>query len=196
MAKHAYQKFRPRKDENGNYKVKNCDICGKPLVAGEQYVQVWNYYNVWNLHTKCYQESPRSRFETSEYLGRLYDLQDDFAKGHVDIENLLSELEDIQYELQDRLDAMPEQLQYSNSGEILQERIDNIDYAKSDIEQLQSDLEEIEERTYEEYVEEFKSEHEEDEWEEMDSEDDWESNKQDEIDNINNEVADKLGELG
>ena len=43
---------------------------------------------------------------------------------------------------------------------------------------------------------EFKSENEESEWENMDSEDDWESNKQDELDSIMNDVADKLGELG
>ena len=196
MARFKTKVFRPRKDENGNYKEKLCAVCGKPLTPGQPYMNVWNYYNDWSMHTDCYRQVPRSRWETSEYLGRIYDLQDDFAKGPVDIENVLSELDDIQYELQDKLDAMPYQLQDSDSGQLLQERIDNIDYAKSDIESLQSDYDEINERTYEEYVDEFKADNEESEWENIDSEDDWESNKQEELDNINNEVADKLSDLG
>jgi hypothetical protein len=49
------------------------------------------------------------------------------------------ELETIQSDCQESLDNMPEQLQYAPTGELLQERIDAIDSAMSDVEGVEPD---------------------------------------------------------
>lgn len=80
----------------------------------------------------------RSQLTQSDFLGQLYDLQDDMDKrfsGLLTEEEIQSELDtlkdDIQNlldEVQERFDGMPDQLrENSSSGEILQERIDALD---------------------------------------------------------------------
>lgn len=182
MAKSRMKVFRPRKDENGEYKVKLCAVCGEPLTPGEQYMNVWNFYNDYSMHCDCYRKSPRSRWETSEYIGRIYDIQDNFRIE--EIEGTISDLEDLKGELEDRLYAMPEQLQYAQSGELLQERIDNLDSAISDLETIQYDYEEIRDREYDE-----------DAKEEFSTEEEFEENKQSELEDKESEASDILSNL-
>ena len=62
------------------------------------------------------------------------------------IEDIVSELQNIMDEQQERLDSMPEQLQESSSsGEMLRERIDNLESAISELEGIDTEVEITEE---------------------------------------------------
>jgi hypothetical protein len=68
----------------------------------------------------------RSQLTLSDFLGQAYDL-DDAVQEAPDIDTLRALADDIRslgQEQQEKLDNMPEQLQYAASGELLQERID------------------------------------------------------------------------
>lgn len=178
MAKSCIQKLRQRKDKEGNPIVKKCDICGEPLIVGEEYKSVWNYNNGWDMHIECYNKCPRSRWETSEYRGQVYDIQDSFDRE--DIDGLLSQLEDLKSEQEDKLENIPEQLRY---GSAVQERFDALEDAISNIESLKDELEEIQNREYGDYTDEF------------DSEEEFEDNKESEIEDKISEIEDSLSEI-
>ena len=57
-------------------------------------------------------------------------------------EGILSEIETLKDEVQERLDNMPEQLQYAPTGELLQERIDALDEWYSELESIECDIDE------------------------------------------------------
>ena len=88
----------------------------------------------------------RSDTTTSDYLSTLWDMIDTFDRRITGCtipsefesirDDLVSELEDLRDETQDRLDNMPESLQYSPTGELLQERIDRLEDAISDLEDI------------------------------------------------------------
>ena len=177
MARTSVQKLRQRKDKEGNPIVKKCDICGEPLIVGEQYKSVWNFYNSWDMHLGCYNKCPRSKWETSEYRGAVLDIIDNFDIDNLD--SVISDIENLKDETQDKLDNMPEQLQYSNSGEILQERIDNMDSIISDLETLRDEYEEIQNR----------------EMEEDDDEDEFNNEKENDLEDKKSEIEDKISEL-
>ena len=177
MARTSVQKLRQRKDKEGNPIVKKCDICGEPLIVGEQYKSVWNFYNSWDMHIACYNKCPRSKWETSEYRGAVLDIIDNFDIDNLD--SVISDIENLRDETQDKLDNMPEQLQYSNSGEILQERIDNMDSIISDLETLRDEYEEIQNR----------------EMEEDDDEDEFNDEKESDLEDKKSEIEDKISEL-
>lgn len=96
------------------------------------------------------------------------------------IEEVKSELESLRDEVQERLDNMPEQLQECSSGEILQERIDNLDDIINEFDCLDLDFES--EFTEEDDRDTMSDE----EWEEqLDNEkEEWVANKIDEISSI------------
>ena len=84
----------------------------------------------------------QSQLTQSAYLGTVYSIMeevegwsgsdiDDFESFQEDV---VSQLQDLQGETQDSLDNMPESLQYSPTGELLQERIDGLDSAESEVE--------------------------------------------------------------
>lgn len=177
MARTSVQKLRQRKDKEGNPIVKKCDICGEPLIVGEQYKSVWNFYNSWDMHLGCYNKCPRSKWETSEYRGAVLDIIDNFDIDNLD--SVISDIENLKDETQDKLDNMPEQLQYSNSGEILQERIYNMDSIISDLETLRDEYEEIQNR----------------EMEEDDDEDEFNEEKENDLEDKKSEIEDKISEL-
>lgn len=177
MARTSVQKLRQRKDKEGNPIVKKCDICGEPLIVAEQYKSVWNFYNSWDMHLECYNKCPRSKWETSEYRGAVLDIIDNFDIDNLD--SVISDIENLKDETQDKLDNMPEQLQYSNSGEILQERIDNMDSIISDLETLRDEYEEIQNR----------------EMEEDDDEDEFNDEKENDLEDKKSEIEDKISEL-
>jgi len=86
----------------------------------------------------------QSQLTQSAYFGTLYSIQEEVEgytlEEHSDWEGMLDDikgqLEELQSETQDSLDNMPEQLQYAPTGELLQERIDALDSAISDIDCL------------------------------------------------------------
>ena len=97
-----------------------------------------------------------SQLTQSAYYGTLYAIQEEIeATGLSDVddwesltENVTSQLEDLGQETQESLDNMPESLQYSPTGELLQERIDAVDGAISEIECIQ-EPDDFEEEDYE-----------------------------------------------
>jgi len=181
MAKSSIQTLRQRKDKEGNPIVKKCDICGEPLIVGEKYKSVWNYYNSWDMHLGCYNKCPRSRWESSEYRGQVYDIQDSFDRE--DVDGLLSQLEDLKSEQEDKLENIPEQLRDGNAGSTIQERIDAIDDAISNIESLRDDMDEIRNYEYEDYKDEYETE------------EDFESFKESELDDKASEIEDELSNI-
>lgn len=81
-------------------------------------------------------EKPRrSQLTQSDFLSQLYELEDEIAEAAPespeDLESLRDEwvqrIEDLRDECQEKLDNMPEQLQESDSGQLLQERIDALE---------------------------------------------------------------------
>ena len=97
-----------------------------------------------------------SQLTQSAYFGTLYSLletiEDTGLSDPDDWESLVddvkSQLEDLGQETQDSLDNMPESLQYSPTGELLQERVDAVESAVSDIECI-DEPDDFEEEDYE-----------------------------------------------
>ena len=132
MAKMYMQKAR---------KEYTCSKCGAKINVGEQYYKIEAMYS--RTKYRCCKCKPqRSELTSSEYLSWLYDLQDNLAERYdlrsEDVKDeLYSEIESQRDELQDRLDNMPEQLQYAPTGEMLQERIDSLENALDELDGLE-----------------------------------------------------------
>jgi hypothetical protein len=82
-----------------------------------------------------------SQLTQSAYFGTLYSMQEEIedwsGETYDDFESLkediTSQIDDLRSETQDSLDNMPDQLQYSPTGELLQERVDALDSAESEL---------------------------------------------------------------
>lgn len=181
MAKSSFQKLRQRKDKEGNPIVKKCDVCGEPLIVGEQYRSVWNYYHQWDMHCECYHKCPRSRWETSEYRGQVYDIQDAFDRDN--IEGTIYDLESLRDELEEKLDNIPEQLRDADAGCTLQERMDAVDEVIDTLNEMNDDIQDIESWEYEDYKEDYETE------------EDFEDYKEQEIEDRVSEAEDALSNL-
>ncbi len=120
-----------------------CSKCQKTISPGETYKKITAMYSKPRIVCNdC--KVPRSELTSSEYLAWLYDLQDTFEiNDESDVESLSEELENQVSELQDRFDNIPESLQDGDAGTLLQERIDTLESAISDLEQI--DFDDIEE---------------------------------------------------
>lgn len=118
--------------------------------AGESYYK-WSFMYGGDHYSK---EKPRaSRLTQSEFLSQYYGFQEsieDFSPESAEdienfVDNLKEEMESLRDECQDKLDNMPEQLQSAPSGEMLQERIDDLDNLVSELDGIDCDYEELEE---------------------------------------------------
>lgn len=123
-----------------NY-VKNArkDYPEAGIKAGEDYY--W-----WKFRFGSIQRSkikpPRSRLTQSAYFGAVYDLQDNFGLDNglnpddlqSEIEETVNSISEIRDECESSLDNMPESLRDSDSGTLLQERIEACDSAISELE--------------------------------------------------------------
>ena len=88
---------------------------------------------------------PRSRLTQSEFFGTLWSLEDSF-EGADTAEELATQIEDFRQALEELRDAqeekkdnMPESLQESTTGELLQERYDGLEEWINGIEGLDTD---------------------------------------------------------
>lgn len=90
-----------------------------------------------------------SQLTRSEYLGTLYSIQEripEFSEmtEASDVESLAEELKDelqcLCDETQEKHDNMPEQLQDSDSGMLLQERVDNLENVINEFDSLDFDV--------------------------------------------------------
>lgn len=124
-------------------KEHKCNKCGKVIPVGSKY-----YKGSINFHpdiircTDCKLE--HWEVTTSDYqlqVGEIvYRWQENYGIDECTADNIASDLECIKDELQDKLDNMPEQLQDSDTGILLQERIDSLDSAIDELNNVDIDM--------------------------------------------------------
>lgn len=118
-----------------------CGKCGKKITTGEKYYRGSRNFckhdtiRCSSCGLKAYELS------TSEYTQRTGYLMDKWIEEYKDspdiLDDTIAELEDLKSSREENLENIPENLrETSSSGEILQEQIDNIDNALSDLEAL------------------------------------------------------------
>lgn len=172
-----------------------CSKCGKVIPAGSRYYKgEINFGPTIIRCTECGLE--HWEVTTSDYQLRageiVYRWRENYDTSEDGIASIVSDLEELRDELQDRLDNMPEGLQEGDIGQLLQERIDALDSAISDLESIDidtiqedalsdyrsdldfeeddSDLDEDSLQDYSDVEEYLKSKDREDDWTELESE--------------------------
>jgi hypothetical protein len=127
------------------------------IAKGESYYW-WQFLKSPKQYSKT---SPRaSQLTQSSYLCDLYGIVEqieDFSTDTADelsefAENIKSNLEDLRDTTQESLDNMPENLQYSPTAELLQERIDSLENGISEIESIDLEYEEKDEDELKELI--------------------------------------------
>ncbi len=149
--------------------------------VGESYY-TWCFYGGQPIYSKT--QPRQSQLTNNQFKQELYTIQEsveDFSPEDTDdvsvfVEELISNLENLRDTCQESLDNIPEQLQEGNSGQILQERIENLDDVISNLENIDT---------------EFSSELDESEKDGM-SQEEWERQEEDEKEQW---IADKIGEI-
>jgi len=127
MAKLTRQKAR---------KEYECCKCKKTISKGEIYQKITEMYSKPKIVCNNCVVS-RSELTSSEYLSWLYELQDTFRFYSSDeVDELIGYLEDQKSELEEKLYNIPEQFQNGEPASILEDRIDGLDEAISQLEQL------------------------------------------------------------
>lgn len=130
--------------------------------VGESY-WTWCFYGGSPIYSK---ERPRpSQLTQNWFKQELYCIQEkieDFEPEDVEdvatfIDEIRDDAESLKDECQEHLDNMPEQLQDSDSGQTLQERIDNLDSVIGDIDnfnsEFESEIEKEDDETDDEFLE-------------------------------------------
>jgi hypothetical protein len=120
------------------------------IAKGESYYW-WQFKNGGKHFSKT--EPKPSQLTQSSYLSQLYSIQErinEFETSNVeDLENFVDELkgdlETLRDDTSDSLDNMPENLKTSPTGELLQERIDNLENAISEFENIDTSYDEPDE---------------------------------------------------
>lgn len=149
--------------------------------AGEGY-WTWCFYGGEPIYSKT--QPRQSQLTNNPFKRELYTIQEsveDFSPEDPDevgvfVEELISNLEELRDTCQESLDNIPEQLQEGNAGQILQERIENLDDVISNLESIDT---------------EFSSELDESEKDDMNQEE-WERQEEEEKQQW---IADKIGEI-
>lgn len=170
-----------------------CTKCGDKIKVGDPYVW-WKFQFGPRLvrcaKAECYPKP--SDLTRSEFLGQLYDLQarDIDGESVEDLESikdeLVSDLDSMRSDCEDKRSNMPEQLQDSDTGNLLQERIDALENAVSELEAIDfaPDLEPEPEQKKDEKDEAFNERHTE-----------WEQAKDEALDAIRTEISDALNNI-
>lgn len=106
----------------------------------------------------------RSQLTRSDFLATVLNLEDNFTLDRENpqstIDDFVTELENLRDECQEKFDNMPEQLQEtSGSGQTLQERIDSLEEWTSELESVDTEVdEELSEEEKGERLDEIESE--------------------------------------
>lgn len=146
-----YQVKKTRKDQG------NCEKCGVAIKKGDPY-RYWEF-RFGGRHVRCMKpecDPKPSDLTNSPFLSTLASIQEttfdadnleDLESARDDVKGQLEELRD---ETQGSLDNMPEGLQQGDTGQLLQERIDALEEAINELDNMDfsSDVEEREEATY------------------------------------------------
>lgn len=128
-----------------------CSKCGEVIPIGSAYYRgKLNFAHDIIRCSKC--RLQRWEVTTSDYklsVGNIvYNWREDFGVSEDVIEQIADELESIRDDLQDRLDNMPEGLQEGDAGQILQDRIDCLEYAidelyNIDVDDIKSEIADV-----------------------------------------------------
>lgn len=119
-----------------------CSKCGTNIKVGEEYVKGTPFRMKPIIRCKACGLRPWE-LSSSNYIqtvGSICDFwQDNYGIGEDTAQSIADELSNLRDELQDNLDNMPEGLQEGDTGQLLQERIDNLDSAICDLESIDYD---------------------------------------------------------
>lgn len=158
-----------------------CSKCGKEIAVGEEYLKATPYHSTPIIRcVKCGLKS----YETSgsqyvQDIGSIVeDWQESFGTSDGVTDEIISSLEEIRDYTQESLDNMPEQLQEGDTGCMLQDRVDCIESAISDLEQIS--YEDLKEELRDEAVSNI-GEYDSNTW---DDEDQWEEEVAEELDHL------------
>lgn len=122
------------------------DVPNSDIKKGESY-----YWWQFRFGTKQVSRTPpkQSQLTQSEFLGNIYGIQERIEELTTDcefeteVEDLISELETLRDECEDKRSNMPDQLQDSDSGEMLQNRVDSVQEMIDELEGIDCSIEEI-----------------------------------------------------
>jgi hypothetical protein len=113
------------------------------IAVGDSYYW-WKFRHGGKHYSK--ERPKRSQLTQSDFYSRMYDLEDDVigsAEANDSLpgvrDDVVSQLEEIRDECEEKRDNMPEQLQDSDTGTMLQERYDALDGAVQEFEALELD---------------------------------------------------------
>ena len=126
-------------------KENTCGRCRKKIEVGQPYLRGdLNFARPVIRCCKCGLEP--WEVTTSDYqlsVGEVvYRWQENYEVTEEGRDSMVCDLESIRDDLQDRLDNMPEGLQQGDTGQLLQDRIDQLDAAISDLENIDFDEDE------------------------------------------------------
>ncbi len=113
------------------------------IKKGETYYH-WSFKNGGKYKSKSYPR--RSQLTRSEFYGQLYDIEDAIGALSADesladeVNSIASDLRSLGEECADRLSNMPDSLQYSSTGELLQERADECESKADELENIASEI--------------------------------------------------------
>lgn len=121
-----------------------CGRCRKVIPVGSSYFRGdLNFSKPVIRCTECGLEG--WEVTTSEYqlsVGEIvYRWSNNYDADEAGRDNLVEDLENIKSEVEDRFDAMPDSLQYGDTGMLLQERIDGLDAAINELYEIDFDEE-------------------------------------------------------
>lgn len=127
---------------NKSRKETKCMKCGNIIPVGSKYYRgELNFSRDIIRCETCKLEG--WEVTTSDYQLRVgaivYQWRESYDLSITGVEEIVSELEDIRDDLQDRLDNMPEGLQQGETGQLLQDRIDNLDSVIDELNSIDED---------------------------------------------------------
>ena len=116
-----------------------CSLCSKEIATGEPYY--WWQFAFAPKSIRCDNHPPKPKDLTrSAFWGTLLGIQEEDFSGAEDTDaveslrdDVVSQLEDLKSEIEGNLSNMPDSLQQGSTGELLQERIDALDEAISNL---------------------------------------------------------------
>jgi hypothetical protein len=116
------------------------------IKKGEPYY--WWKFNFRNHIFKSKTAPRRSQLTTSDFLGRIWDIEDSIGELTVnddfesEIETFKSELEELGQEQDDKLSNMPDQLQEAPTGQILSGRVESAEQMSNDLDAIDLEVDE------------------------------------------------------
>lgn len=125
-----------------------CSECEAKIKKGDTYLR-FSISRFDKLEPRCLNCRPKpSEMTQSDFLSRVYGIGESLEKldPTEDLEEtvsgIISELEELRDETQDKHDNMPDQLQESGTGELLQNRVESIEEMISELEGIDIEVDE------------------------------------------------------